>query len=202
MKIIFRGALLAIIAALGCWLWTIIFPSPEKAVLKQISRLAACATFTANAGSLTRANQAGNLVSCFSLDAEISVDVAGYPPHTLSGREEIREAALGAFTRLATLKVQFLDASVRLGADKLTADVSCTARISIGDNKDFGVQEMHFQLKKLDGDWLITKAETVKTLSRKIAPQLFCRHTSRKPSSVKSGATAEISGSFAAINFA
>jgi hypothetical protein len=27
------------------------------------------------------------------------------------------------------------------------------------------VQEMHFQLKKVEGDWLITKVETVKTLS-------------------------------------
>jgi hypothetical protein len=183
-------------------LWTILFPSPEKAVLKKIARLAANATFTANTGSLARANQAGNLVSCFSLDAEISVDVPDYPPHTLSGRDEIREAALGAFTRLTALKVQFLDASVRLGADKLTADVSCTARITVGDNKDFGVQEMHFQLRKMDGDWLITNAETVKTLSRTIARQWLCRQTSRNPSSVKSGATAEISGSFAAMSFA
>ncbi len=33
------------------------------------------------------------------------------------------------------------------------------------NSKDFGVQEMHFQLKKVDGDWLITRVETVKTLS-------------------------------------
>jgi hypothetical protein len=83
----------------------------------------------------------------------------------LSGRDEIREAAAGAFTSLTTLNVQFLDVTVRLAADKLTADVSCAAKVNAGDSKDFGVQEMHFQLKKVEGDWLITKVETVKTLS-------------------------------------
>ena len=42
--------------------------------------------------------------------------------------------------------------------------VSGQAQLTI-DSKDFGVQEMHFQLKKVDGNWLITRAETVKTLS-------------------------------------
>jgi len=36
--------------------------------------------------------------------------------------------------------------------------------VTTGDNKDFDVQELKFQLKRIDGDWLITRAETVKTL--------------------------------------
>ena len=48
--------------------------------------------------------------------------------HTLSGRDEIRETAAGGFASLTALNVQFLDASVRLGTDKQTADVSCTAQ--------------------------------------------------------------------------
>ena len=72
---------------------------------------------------------------------------------------------MAGFTSLPTLNVEFLDATVRLGADKQTADVSCTAKVNAGDRKDYGVQEMHFQWKKVDGDWLIVRAETVKTLS-------------------------------------
>ena len=164
MKIISRLVLLAAAVALGCWLWTVLFPSPEKLILKKISRLATTVTFSAGDGNLTRAAKVSNLIGYFATDAEISFNVTGYPPRTLSGRDEIRAAAAGGFASLNTLNVQFLDASVRLGADQQTARVSCTARVNAGDKKDYGVQEMRFQLQKIDGDWLITRAETVQTL--------------------------------------
>jgi hypothetical protein len=164
MKIAFRLVLLAAAATLGFWFWTVLFPSPEKLVLKKISSLARTATISVSDGNITRATKVSNLIGYFAVDADIHFDVTGYPAHTLSGRDEIREAAAGGFTSLTTLTIQFLDLTVRLGADKLTADVSCTAKVNAGDSKDFGVQEMHFQLKKIAGDWLITRAETVKTL--------------------------------------
>ncbi len=157
--------LLAAVAALGFWLWTIFFPRPEKVVLRKIASLAATATISAKDSNLTRAGKAGHLVGFFAADAQIIFDAPGQGTRSLSGRDEIREAALGGFAGLTTLKVQFLDVTVRIGPDQQTADVSCTAKVNAGDSKDFGVQEMHFQLKKIDGNWLITRAETVKTLS-------------------------------------
>jgi len=165
MKTTFRLVLLAAGAALGFWLWTVFFPSPEKVVLKKIASLAATATISTGTGDLTRATKVANLIGFFAVDAEISFDAPGLGAHTLSGRDEIRDAARAGFASLTTLKVQFLDVTVRIGADKQTADVNCTAKVSAGDSKDFGVQEMHFQLKIIDGTWLITRAETVKTLS-------------------------------------
>ena len=43
--------------------------------------------------------------------------------------------------------------------------MSCTVKVNAGDSKDYGVQELHFQFKKVDGNWLISRVETVKTLS-------------------------------------
>jgi ketosteroid isomerase-like protein len=165
MKITFRLVLLAAAAVLGFWLWTIFFPGPEKLVLRKISSLATTATFSASDSNITRAAKAGNLVGYFTTDAQIIFDAPGQAARTLSGRDEIREAAYGGFASLPALKVQFLDVTVRIGTDKQTADVNCTARVTAGDSKDYGVQEMHFQLKKVDGSWLISRAETVKTLS-------------------------------------
>jgi len=165
MKIIFRAVFITVAAAAVFWLWTILFPSPEKLVLKKISQLAATATFTGNDGNLTRAAKVSNFIGFFSTDAEITIDAPELGVHTLSGRDEIREAAARGFTGLAALNVQFLDVGVRIGPGKQTAEVSCTARVNGNDKKDYGVQEMRFQLKKIDGDWLITRAETVKTLS-------------------------------------
>lgn len=165
MKIIFRLALLAAAAAFGFWLWTVLFPSPEKIGPRKMDSLASTATFNADASSLARAAKAGNLTDFFSPDAQIILDAPGLADHTFSGRDEIRETALAGFATLNSLKVKFLDTTVQISADKQTAEVSCTIEVKAGDNKDYGAQEMHFQFQKIDGAWLITRAETVKTLS-------------------------------------
>jgi hypothetical protein len=162
MKAASRIVLLALVAGLGFWLWTVLFPSPEKVILKKISNLAATANVSTGDGNLTRASKASNLASDFSYDAEIAFDVPNGETRRLSGRDEIREAAMGGFANVPWLKVQFLDATARMGPDKQTAEVTCTAKASAGDSNDFGIQELRFQLKKIDRDWLITRAETVK----------------------------------------
>ena len=164
MKVAFRLVLLAGLAGLGFWLWTVLFPSPEKIVLKKISNLAATANIAPADDNITRAAKASNVVSEFANDAEIVFDISGAGARTLNGRDEIRETARGGFASVPSLKVKFMDANARVGTDKLTAEVTCTAQVSAGDSKDFGIQELRFQLKKIDGDWLITHAETVKTL--------------------------------------
>ncbi len=165
MKMIFRLVLLVAALILGFWLWTILFPSPEKVIRKEIARLAATATLKAGDSNLVRAAKAANLARFFATDAQIILNVPDLPNRTLSGREEIQETALGGFANVQVLNVQFLDVTVRIGADQQTADVDCTAEVSAGDRKDFGVQELDFQLKKVDGSWLITLVKTVKTLS-------------------------------------
>jgi hypothetical protein len=164
MKIALRAGLLIVLVVAAGWLWTVLFPSPEKIVLRRIAALAATATISPGEGTITRAGKASSFIGYFSTDAEISYDIAGYGTRTISGRDEIRELAAGAFTSVGSLKVQFVDATARVAADKQSAEVTCTARVNTGDNKDFGIQELRFQLKRIDGDWLITRAETVKTL--------------------------------------
>ncbi len=164
MKIVFRLGLLAAVAALGCWLWTVLFPSPEKAVLKKVSALAEAATFSADASNILRASKASSVVSLFASDAEIVLDIAGVVTRTLSGREEIREVTLGGFVNLPSLKAEFLDATAKISADKKSAEVSCTAKLQAGSQKDFGVQELRFNFKLIENNWLITRLVTVKTL--------------------------------------
>jgi len=164
MKIALRVTLLAILGGLGCWLWTIFFPNPEKIVLGRVSSLAATATISAGDGAITRATKVSNFIGYFSTDAVISYDVAGFGARSLSGLDEIRETAAGGFGGVSSLKVQFQDATARVNPDKQGAEVNCTVRVSTGDSKDFGIQELRLQFKKIGGDWLITRAETVKTL--------------------------------------
>jgi len=160
MKIAVRLVLLAALVALGFWLWAVLFPSPEKIILKKMAGLAAAATFKANDSPILRASQAADVVSYFSNDAEIVVE-----SRSLSGREEIREQAYGGFATLPGLKTSFLDVTAHVNPDQQNAEVNCTARIFVGDSKDYGVQEMRFKFKKIEGKWLIARVETIKTLS-------------------------------------
>ncbi len=164
MKIVVRLGLLVAVVALGFWLWTIFFPSVEKVIQKRMIALADTATFDAQANTINRATKALSFIGYFSSDAEIFVDLPGLGSHTFSGRDEIRETANGGFATIPGLKTTFLDQNIRVSADQQTADISCTVRVIIGGDKDSGFEEMHFQWRKKDGAWLITRAETVKTL--------------------------------------
>ena len=164
MKIAGRVILIVVLAGLGFWLYTILFPNPEKVVLKRISSLASTATVGSAEGAITRAAKVSSLIGYFSTDVEVHVEGPEVGKRTISGRDEIRELAAAVMANVSSLKVQFDDATAHVTQDKQSADVSCTARISAKDSKDFGIQELRFQLKKIDGDWLITKIESVKTL--------------------------------------
>jgi len=164
VKIAGRLILVVILAALGFWLYTVFFPNLEKVVLKRVASLAKTVTVTPNDGNITRAAKVSSIISYFSTDAEIHVEGPEIGNKSITGRDEIREIAAGGMANVSSLSVQFDDATAHIGADKQSAEVDCTARVSVKDSKDFGIQELHIQLKKIDGDWLITKVETVKTL--------------------------------------
>lgn len=165
MKILLRLLLLAGLFALGFWLWTILFPGPEKIIRRQLAGLAHTATIMEKEKPIARALKAQKVVNHFSRDAQIILDFPGIGRITLSGRDEIAESAKAGFVTTRSLAVEFLDVTVQLSPGKQSADVSLTAKVRTGDSKDYGVQEMRFVLKKIEGHWLIVRVETVKTLS-------------------------------------
>jgi len=174
MKIIIRLVLSAAFIALGFWLWTVFFPSPEQIIRKQLANVARAVSFTANEGLLARAHNASKLAGYFSVDAQVSLDAPGHDSYTFNGRNEIMQAAAGARSAAGALAVEFLDVAVALAADKLSATVDLTAKAKIPGERDFYVQEVKFTLKKIDGDWLIVRVETVKTLSRARMDEAGC----------------------------
>jgi len=52
MKIAFRILLFAALAALGIWLWTVLFPSPEKVIRQRLMELARTASSSPDEGNL------------------------------------------------------------------------------------------------------------------------------------------------------
>jgi hypothetical protein len=165
MKIVLRLALIAFAIAAGAWLWTVCFPSPEKAIRAQLAHLARDASFDSGEGTLAVLNKAEKLAGFFSTNVEVNLDVPGRFQHSFDNRDEITQAAAAAHTAVGGLKVEFLDADVAVGADKLSATADLTVKAQAAGDRDFIVQEMKFTFQKIGGDWLITHVETVRTLS-------------------------------------
>lgn len=165
MKIVWRLILLAALIAVGVWLWTVIFPSPEKIIRKRLAQVAAGVSFRAGENPLIAAARAENLANRFSTNVEVNVNVEGRGGHEFVGRSQIEQAAVAAHREWRSLKVTFPDVSVTMAPDKQSAVADAAVEVRTPGEKDLNVQEVRFTFRKIDGDWLITRVETVRAPS-------------------------------------
>jgi len=159
-----RAILLAALVAVGFWGWHVCFPSPEKVIRKRLGELAKAASFSSKEGLLAKAWNASVLGEFFTLDVQVTVDVPG-TQHTLSGRDELLQAAVGARSAVSSLTIEFPDIKVMVAPDQNSAVVNLTAKGKVPDQRDFYLQELRLRMTKIKRDWLIQQIETVKTLS-------------------------------------
>jgi hypothetical protein len=165
MKIILRLVWLAAVLAAGVWLWTVLFPGPEKVIRQSLAAIARDATSAPNQNPLVSVANAQRLGGYFSQDVEVELNLPGRLQQTFSGREEIVQTAAGVATSAKGLKVEFVDVNVKPAADKQSATAELTLKAQLAGDKDFIVQEMKIALQKTDGHWLIKRVETVRPLT-------------------------------------
>ena len=165
MKIFIRFALLAAAIATGVWIWTIIFPSPEKIIRQRLAEAARDVSFNKNESLLAAVGKAQKISAFFSTNVEVNIDVPEHHEQTFAGRDEIMQAIAGARASLDGLKVEFPDVNVTVAPDKQSAVADLTVKAQTDGDKDFIWQEMKFTFQKIGGDWLITRVETVRTLT-------------------------------------
>jgi hypothetical protein len=165
MKRVLQIVLAAAVIGLAFWLWTVLFPSPEKVIRTRLNALAKAISFKSGTGTLAKAYDAEKASEFFTTDVDVEVNLAGFEPISLHGRDEVLQIAMAARSRLTSLKVEFPDMNITFGADGQTAKVNLTGKAIIPGERDISAQEFNFQLKKVDGKWLIYKVVTVRTLS-------------------------------------
>jgi len=159
-----RIILLAALAAVGFWAWSVLHPNPEKVIRKQLGEMAKAASFSSDQGIVAKAWNASSLADYFTPDVEVLLEVPGIE-HTISGRDELMQAAVAARRVVKSLKVTFPDIKVTLSPDKTAAEVYLTGEARVPGEKEFFLQELRLRLIKVKRDWLINRVETVKTLS-------------------------------------
>jgi hypothetical protein len=165
MKRAVQIVLAAAVVGLAFWLWTTLHPSPEKVVRSRMNALAKAISFKSGTGNLAKVYNAEKVSEFFTPDVEVQVNIAGFEPMSLHGRDEILRIMAAAGARLTSLKVEFPDMNVTFGPDGQTAKVNLTGKATVPGERDISAQEFNFQLKKVEGKWLIFQVETVKTLS-------------------------------------
>ena len=164
MRIIVRLILLAVLLALGFWLWTFLFPNPQKVIRDRLNKIARLASFSGNEGNFSRVAAVEKLGAYFTDEIEVKVDVPHEETVTFNRREELMQAALSARSALSALKVDFPDINDDVDPGKLSATADVTLRADINGEKNALIQELKFYLKKVDGKWLIYRLDTVRTL--------------------------------------
>jgi hypothetical protein len=160
-----RLILAAVAAALGVWGWVALHPGPERVIRRQLAEAARAASFGRGQGYLAQLTAAQRLADCFSTNVEIALDLPGRQEHRLAGRAEIQQAVLSARASLEGLSVSFPDVTVTIAPDGQSAVADLTLEARMAGQQDMIVQEMKFTLRKIAGQWLIVKVETVRTLS-------------------------------------
>jgi hypothetical protein len=166
MKHVLRVVLLAALAALGIWLWTVLFPGPEKIIRRRLVELARTASATPDESNLARLAAARQVVGYFANNVEMKVDSPRFGPRSSMDREEMMQLAVYARSRAGGLTVAFPDITVTVARGSQAAVANVTVEVKAGAEPDSFMQEMKFTLRKIDGQWLITRVETVPTLSR------------------------------------
>lgn len=165
MKLLVRAVAFLALAALGVWLWLVLFPSPETVVRHHLEKLARRASFSADEGELVRIAGAQRVGDFFADHVDIHIDVPGHARHEFGGRDDITQAAAAARHSLKSLDVKFIDINVTVNADGQTALADLTLEARIGGESDLIVEELQIALQQVNGDWLITRLQTVRVVS-------------------------------------
>ena len=153
------------VVGLAVWGWMALHPSPEKAVRSRLNDLAKTLSFKSGSGSLAQAYSAQKVSEFFTQDVDVDVNLSGFEPLSIQGRDEVMGIAMRARSRLSSLKVEFPDMNITIDPDGQSAKVNLTGKAIMPGERDISAQEFNFKLKKVDGKWLIYHVETVRTLS-------------------------------------
>lgn len=151
-------------AAAAIWLWLFLFPSPEKVITRQFEKLAQSVSVRPGEGYLPRMLGAQKVGGFFSTNVELNVDVPGHQQHATMSRDDIVQAVMAA-NSAGGLTVRFPDINVTVSADKQNAQADITVEARVPGEQDTMVQALRFTLRKIDGKWLITHVQTVRTFS-------------------------------------
>src|SRR5207249_9023009 len=86
-----RAIIAAVLVVVAVWLYSVFFPSPERAIRARLTQLAKSASFDRNESPVAAMANAQRVAGFFMDDVQIRVELPGRIAATVSGREEVRD---------------------------------------------------------------------------------------------------------------
>jgi hypothetical protein len=153
-----------VLAAVGyaACLW--LFPSDQTRIRRLLMRVQQTASFSPGQAQAARLAAVGNLVDRCTPDVEVRLEGSDFPDQSLTGRAEVREAALAARAGLESLQIQLRDPLMRIATDRLTATVQVIAFARTDRRESPMIQELRLTLVKVDRAWKIARVEPLRSL--------------------------------------
>lgn len=146
-------------AALAVYLaWTWLLPGPEKIIRKRLAEMRELVSFSSNEGPLAKLANSEKLLGYFTPDIEIRINIPGRQDLSLSGREDLRQAILGARSQVDSIHMEFHDIRVMVDATKTSATTLVTVRADGATGGEPFVERMRIYFTKTDGKWLVSAA--------------------------------------------
>ena len=165
MKRTIQAALL-LAAAAGCfWLWGVLFPSDETRIQRALDALEETVSFDSSEGNLAKFGNAAKLSGFFATNVVIDISTWNNRQIKLEGRQEIQRTALAARNAVTWLEVRFVDRTLRVRPEHLSATAHFAVIAKTGQEGEL-VQEVETSWKKSNGDWLIQHVKTVEAIRR------------------------------------
>ena len=163
-KWILRLALIALLALVGMWGSRTLFPGPEQIIKQRLAKLAEAASTSGEEGLLAKAARVQRLTSFFTPDLEIVIDMPGEYNAEITGIDELTRMAGAARSMGRYIKVELVDINVMLNPDQNSAEAHMTGKATVRGENALHVQELKAQLRKVNGQWLVSRIESVRTL--------------------------------------
>ena len=157
---------LALLGMGGCRVYQILFPGDEARILELLEKVDEAATFKASTKPLSQMGNAAELAGFFTEDVEIQAKGPRGGMRRISGRTQLQQIAMSAQSMIGGLDVRFEDVIVELGKSDDEAACRLTAIANQGGDPNPWVQILQFGFRKVDGEWMVARVETVDAVER------------------------------------
>jgi len=156
----------ALAVAVAFWLWRVFFPGDEALIRRQLVELAEAASFPPNEAPLAKVANAGKVAGHFTVDVELALNHWDAGQVHLKGRDELREAAVGARSTLNSLQVAVENVVITLDPEPGHATARLSLLVRAGGESERRTLELQLALRKVDSDWLIHRAATIEYVNQ------------------------------------
>jgi hypothetical protein len=150
------------LAAAGYFLWMWTHPSPEKAIRKQMEKLAETLVAKPGEGNFARVAGINKTLSFFTSNIYINGEGIPQVNESIQGQTELQQALFAARSRLDGA-ITFNEIHVTVGPEATNADVNFHAVARLSGQTEPYSQDLKAEFVNTDGKWLISRVDPIGT---------------------------------------